>query len=156
MDSEAAIDNLNGLVHINKDAESGFLTAAANVKNSELESLFTGYAAQHAKFAGELQSEIERLGGSASDSGSLGGALHRGWLDLKSTLSNHSAAGMLAACESAEESAQIAYNAASHATPTGQPHALIEKHKQQIQGIRTRLVRLVKETEDGIDFQKNE
>ncbi len=156
MDRNATIDNLNRLVHVNKEAETGFLTAAENVKNSELETLFTGYANQHAKFAAELQSEIERPGGSRSDSGTPAGALHRGWVDLKSTLSSHSAAGILAACKSVEESAQIAYTDAADINPSGQTHTLIEKHAQQIKGFRTRLARLVGESKDGLEFQKNE
>ena len=48
------VDQLNQLVQINKDAEAGFRNAAEHVKNSELDTLFTGYAKQHAKFATEL------------------------------------------------------------------------------------------------------
>ncbi|HEX3685320.1 MAG TPA: PA2169 family four-helix-bundle protein [Bryobacteraceae bacterium] len=147
---------LNHLVQINKDAEAGFLTAAQNIQNSELESLFASYAKQHAKFAAELQDEIERRGGTYSDSGTVGGALHRGWLDLKSTLSGHSAGAILASCDSGEESAEAAYSRAADAHPSGQTNALIEKHLRQIQQFRTHLCRLIGETKDGIDFQKNE
>ncbi|MDQ2774473.1 MAG: PA2169 family four-helix-bundle protein [Acidobacteriota bacterium] len=150
------IDQLNHLVHINKDAEAGLHTAAENVKNSELETVFGGYAKQHAKFAAELQQEIKRLGGTVSDSGTLGGAMHRAWMDLTSALSGHSAASMLTACENGENSAEIAYHDASDLKPTGQTHTLIEKHRQQIIGFRTRLARLVQETKDGVDFQKND
>jgi uncharacterized protein (TIGR02284 family) len=34
------IDQLNRLIAVNKDAEGGFLAAAENVQNSELETLF--------------------------------------------------------------------------------------------------------------------
>ncbi len=150
------IDQLNLLVRVNKDAEAGFHSAAENVKNSELETLLTGYAKQHAKFARELQEEIEHLGGDTSDSGSFGGALHRGWMDLKSAISGHSAAAMLTSCESGEESAESAYLDAADSNPTGRAHALIDKHVAQIKAFRTRLARLVGETKDGVEFQKNE
>lgn len=150
------IDQLNVLVHINKDAEAGFRTAAQNVKNSELETLLTGYAKQHAKFASELQGEIKHLGGDTSDSGTFGGTLHRGWMDLKSAVSGHSAAAMLTSCESGEESAESAYLDAVDANPTGRTHVLIDKHLGQIKAFRTRLGRLVGETKDGIEFQENE
>ena len=154
--NDETLDHLNHLVQINKDAEAGFRTAAENIRNSELETLFNGYAKQHANFAAELQQEIKRLGGTFSDSGTLGGALHRGWLDLKSTLSGHSAAAILASCETGEESAEAAYSRAADANPSGQVHTLIDKHWQQIQGFHTHLCRLIGETKDGIDFQKNE
>lgn len=150
------IDHLNHLIEINRDAEAGFRTAAENVRNSELETIFTGYAKQHAKFAAELQQEIERLGGNYTESGTAGGAMHRGWMDLKSALTGHSAAPMLASCESGEQSAEVAYAEAADANPTGQTRTLIEKHHQQIKEFHTRLCRLVSETKDGVDFQTNE
>ncbi len=156
MPDNDAIDQLDHLIQINKDAETGFLTAAENIRNSELETLFTGYAKHHARFAAELKQEVERRGRAPSDSGTLGGALHRGWIDLKSTLSGHSASAILASCESGEESAEAAYERAADAHPSGQLNTLIEKHHQQIQQIRTRLCRLIGETKDGVEFPKNE
>ena len=150
------IDQLNHLLRINKDAEAGFQAAAEKTNNTELETLFGGYAKQHAKFADDLRGEIERLGGKFTDSETFGGALRRGFTDLRSTLSGHSAAVMLASCERAEESAEIAYDEAADQKPTGQTRTLIEKQRQQIKEFRTRLARLVGETKDGVDFQKNE
>jgi uncharacterized protein (TIGR02284 family) len=155
MDHDSLIDQLNQLVHINRDAEAGFLAAAENVKNSELETLFSGYARQHGKFLVELQQEITRLDGSFSESGTFGGALHRGWMDLKSTLSGRSAASLLKSCENGERSAEVAYSEAAKLESRGQTHTLIEKHWEQIKGFLTRLARLVGETKDGLDFQDN-
>ncbi len=156
MAHDKTIERLNHLIHINKDAEAGFRTAAEQTENSELETLFDGYTKQHAKFAVELQQEIERLGGTFSDSGTFGGTLHRGFMDVKSALSGHSAKGILASCESGEESAESAYIDAENANPSGQTHTLIEKQRNQIKEFRTRLTRLVGEIKDGVEFQKNE
>src|SRR4051812_27339439 len=87
MDNDRTTDELNHLIEINKNAEMALNTAAENVKNSELESLFSSFAKQHAKFATELEAEVHRLGGNASHSGTLGGLVHRGWMDLKSAVS---------------------------------------------------------------------
>lgn len=154
MDHDETIDQLNHLVNTNREAESGLRDAAERVDNSELESLFNGYAKQHARFEAELLEEIKRLGGLTSNAKTTGGALRKGWLDLKSALSGHSAGAILASCESGEESAEIAYNDAVLANRSGQTHTLIDKHLQQIKGFHTRLCRLVGETEDGVDFQK--
>ena len=150
------IEQLNRLIRVNRDAEEGLRAAAESVKNSELESLFGGYAKQHAKFEIELQEEVKRLGGAFSESGTMGGAIHRGWMNLKSTLSGDSAAAILRSCEGDEESAEIAYTDATDRNQTGQTHTLIEKQRQQIKEFRTRLARLVGETKDGLEFQKNE
>lgn len=150
------IDDLNHLIEINRDAEAGFRTAAENIRNTELETLFGNYSGQHAKFVAELQREIERLGGNYTESGTVGGALHRGWMDLKSAVSGHSSAAMLTSCQSGEESAVAAYDRATDANPTGQTHTLLTKHRQQIDEFCTRLTRLVKETKDGVEFPANE
>jgi uncharacterized protein (TIGR02284 family) len=156
MQNNKVLEHLTRLVEINKDAEAGFLNAAENVKNSELESQFAGYAKQHAKFAAELQSEVERLGGDPPDSGTVGGAIHRGWMDVKSALTGHSAAAILGACENGEQSAQAAYADAEGDISGGQTFTLLTKQQQQITAFRTRLARLVDEMKDGVDFQKNE
>ncbi len=150
------VDDLNHLIKINKDAEAGFRTAVANVKNTELETLFGGYATQHRKFVAELQQEIERLGGTYAESGTAGGALHRGWMDLKSAISGDSAAAMLTSCQTGEESAAAAYEDASDANPSGQTHSLLENHRRQIQEFCVRLTRLVQETKNGLEFPANE
>lgn len=156
MGNDSSSEHLNHLIEVNKDAEAGFRTAAENVRNSEIETLFSGYASRHAQFVTDLCAEIERLGGCPSDSGTFGAALHRGWLDIKSSLSGHSVGSMLAACENGEQSAEAAYLDAADAITTGQTHTLIEKHCEQIKGFRTRLIRLVGEVKDGVEFQKNE
>lgn len=156
MTNDNIIDELNRLIDANKNAEEGLRGASETVKNSELETLFGGYAKQHARFADELQDEVRRLGGTASTSGTIGGVVHRGWMDVKAALTGGSAASILKSCESGEESAEIAYTDALDANITGQTHTLISKQAQQIKGFRTHLTRLVGETKDGIDFQKNE
>jgi uncharacterized protein (TIGR02284 family) len=155
MDNNRTIDQLNHLTEVNQDADAGFRTAAENVRNSEIQTLFTNYAKNHARFYAELQAEIERLGGSSSHSGTLGGALHRGWLDVKSALSGHSVGSMLTACQTAEQSAESAYLDVIGTNPTGQTHSLLRKHCEEIKGFRTRLARLAGELKDGIEFQEN-
>lgn len=155
-DNNKLLDHLNHLVLINKDAEEGFLNAAKNVKNSELESQFTDYARQHARFAAELQAEIERLGANPPDRGTAGGALHRGWMDLKSALTGNSAEAMLSSCESGEDSALAAYDQAEADIGTGRTFTLMQKQREQVTAFKTRLGRLIDQAKNGIEFPKNE
>jgi uncharacterized protein (TIGR02284 family) len=156
MDDNDVLDYLNHLIEINKDAEAGLLNAAENVRNSELETTLTGYAKQHARFAAELQSEVQRLGGKPERSGTAGGAVHRGWIDLKAAITGHSPKPILSACESGEDSALAAYADAEADIPTGQTFSLLQKQREQITAFKTRLWRLVGEIKDGVEFQKNE
>lgn len=154
------VEHLSHLVNVNRDAEAGFREAAETVQNSELETLFSGYASRHAGFATELDTEIRRLGGGSeaesTHSGGVGSAIQRGWLELKSALTGHSPASMISACEQGEESAYVAYLDATDAIGGGQIHTLIQKQADQVKEFRTRLTRLVGEAKDGVDFQKNE
>lgn len=156
MDTSKVLDHLNHLIEINKDAEAGFLNAAENLKNSELESTVAGYAKQHAKFVSELQSQVDRLGGKPEQSGTTGGALHRGWIDLKAAVTGHSPKPILTACESGEDSALAAYADAEADISTGQTFSLLQKQREQITAFKTRLGRLIGEIKDGVEFPKNE
>lgn len=155
MTQDEITDRLNELIQVCRDGERGFETAANDVQNSELETMFRGYAKQRAGFARELQAEVERLGGKPSDSAHAGSVVHRAWMNVKSSLSGGDPATLIAACESGEDSALAAYDQAAHAVLTGSPSSLIEKQFQQIKEAHTRISRLKHEMEDGTRFPKN-
>ena len=119
-ENDKRLDDLVHLVEMNKNSEAGFLNAAKNIKNSELESHFTDYARQHARFAAEIQREIAKLGGNPPEHGTASGAVHRGWMDLKSALTGNSARGILSSCESGEDSVLAAYDQAKVEISSGQ------------------------------------
>jgi uncharacterized protein (TIGR02284 family) len=80
------VSTLNDLIETLKDGKAGFETAAADVKDANVKSVFTELAQQRARFAGELQAEVKRLGGEPETAGSTAGAAHRGWMNLKNAL----------------------------------------------------------------------
>src|SRR5450755_4011300 len=132
MTNEETIDHLNELVRVTKDGEEGYRTAAGDVKNTELETLFLETSKQRAGFARELQTEIERLGGSPADSGTLSAALHRGWMDLKAGLTGGGSGAIVAACETGDDSAQAAFERVVNAGPSGKTLAIVEKQWRSI------------------------
>ncbi len=156
MTQDETIDQLNELIEVSKDGEEGFQTAAENIRNTELETMFRGYAKQRADFARELRTEVDRLGGSPRESGNLGAAVHRGWMNLRSALSGGEPGSLVAACESGEDSALAAYDRAARTNMTGRSRSLIEKQLQQVRETHTRLARLKSELADGTRFPKNE
>lgn len=153
---EDTVEMLNDLIQTCQEGEQGYRTAADDVQNSELETMFRGYAKQRGNFVRELQAEVERLGGKPSESESLGAALHRGWMNVKSTLSGGDIGGIIAACESGEDSALAAYDRAARTDVTGKTRTLIDKQFQQVKEVHTRLHRLKEEIKDGTRFPKNE
>lgn len=102
-------DNLNRLVAICKDGEAGFRCASKEVKDIELKEVFTRLARQRAEFASEIQLCVRNLGCEAGDSTTLTGALHRGWMSLKSDVVKNDAHAVLAECERGEDEAVAAY-----------------------------------------------
>jgi uncharacterized protein (TIGR02284 family) len=106
MNQKEITSTINGLIETLKDGEKGFKEAADAVRDPELKSLFTGYSTQRHRFASELQSELRTLGeGEPETGGSAAGAMHRGWIDLKSTISSNEQGAVLAECERGEDSA---------------------------------------------------
>ena len=104
---------LNDLIETLKDGQQGFREAAEDVTSSDLKSLFSEYSLQRSKFAGELQSLARSLGEKEPEStGSVSGALHRGWINLKSALSTKDEHAILAECERGEDSAVAEYKKA--------------------------------------------
>jgi uncharacterized protein (TIGR02284 family) len=81
-----AVSTLNGLIETLKDGKTGFETAAGDVRDARVKTVFQELARQRAQFAGELQAEVKRIGGDPEKTGSTAAALHRGWINLKSAL----------------------------------------------------------------------
>lgn len=108
-DNDNVISTLNGLIETCRDGQNGFQTAAEGITNSELKTLFHGYSQQRAQFVGELQTEVRRLGGDPENMGSVAATLHRGWINIKSTVTGKDDSAIIAECERGEDSAVSAY-----------------------------------------------
>jgi uncharacterized protein (TIGR02284 family) len=149
------IDHLNGLIEACKDGESGYRQAAEAVRNTELETIFNDYSKQRAEFARQLQAEVERLGGSPGDSGSVGGAVFRGWMGIKSALTSGDGTAILASCETGEDSAEATFEKVVNMDISGHPKVLVEAQWKKIKEAHARVLRL-KEEMSGAHFQKND
>ena len=100
------ISTINNLIATLKDGEKGFKEAADSVEDPQLKSLFTGYSEQRARFASELQTQAGSVGEAEPETaGSAAGAMHRGWINLKSAITSKDPAAILAECERGEDSA---------------------------------------------------
>jgi uncharacterized protein (TIGR02284 family) len=122
-----ALTVLNQLIETCKDGEEGYRTAARCVANSDLKVLFTSYAEQRAQFAAELQAEVRRLGGDPEKSGSLVGALHRGWTNLKSSVGGADEAAIVAECERGDDMARKSYEEALGQSLPADVHAIVSR-----------------------------
>jgi len=97
---------IDDLIETLKDGQEGFKQAAAGVKDPQLKAVFDEYSRQRARFAVELRSKAQSADERESEiSGSAAGALHRGWINLKSALTRGDDHAILAECERGEDSA---------------------------------------------------
>jgi len=99
-----AVSTLNNLIETLKDGKNGFESAAQDVKDSRVKTVFLECAQERARLAGELQAEVRRLGGDPETSGSVSAAVHRGWINLKNALGG----GEKAILEEAERGEDVA------------------------------------------------
>jgi uncharacterized protein (TIGR02284 family) len=145
LNTEKTISVLNDLIETCKDGEYGFNACAEHAKNADLQQVFTARAAECLKGAQELQAAVRQLGGDADDGGSASGALHRGWVAVKGTLSGYSEKSMLEECERGEDAALARYREAlkeelppSARTVVERQYEGVKRNHDQIRTLRDR------------------
>ena len=123
---------LNDLVETSKDGEKGFLKAAEDTRDPSLKQLFQGRAEDCGRGARELQDLVQRLGGKPETGGTVGGALHRGWVDVKSAVTGRDDHGILAECERGEDVAKKNYRDALDKDLPADVRAIVERQYQGV------------------------
>ena len=83
------IDLLKDLVECCKDGEYGFRECAEQAKREDLKSTFLQRADDCRRGAQELNECLRRYGAAPEDGGSALGAMHRGWVSIKSKLTTY-------------------------------------------------------------------
>lgn len=149
LDSDATISTLNNLIETCKDGQNGFQTASEGVKNGELKKLFLGYSQQRSQFAGELQNEVQRLGGDPEKTGSVAATLHRGWMNIKSTVTGEDEGAIIAECERGEDSAVRNYKDALAQDLPENIRAIVQSQYAQVQEAHDRVRSLEKASSAG-------
>jgi len=127
MTRDEVISTLNDLIETSKDGENGFMTCAGDVERVELKRLFQKAAMHCAEAARELQTQVERLGGTAERSGSLVGSAHRRWVDIRSAITGKDEAQVLAECERGEDVAKASYENALRKDLPAEIRAIVER-----------------------------
>jgi uncharacterized protein (TIGR02284 family) len=112
MDENKAISVIENLIETCKDGQKGYQDAASHVKRSDLKTYFNEQSLERARFAGELEAELIRLGKPDKKvSGSVSGTLRRAWIDTKVSLGGGDKT-ILESVEAGEDNAKEAYQKA--------------------------------------------
>ena len=134
------ISVLDELIETLKDGQEGFKQAAEAVKDAQLKSLFSEYSQQRARFARALQNEVRDLGQTEpEDSSSTAGALHRGWINLKSALTGGNDHAILAECERGEDSAVEEYKKALNDDLSPSLYELVSRQYTDVKAAHDRI-----------------
>jgi uncharacterized protein (TIGR02284 family) len=104
------------LIQTAKDGQEGYAKGADKLADSnapDLAATFREYSEQRAKFVTELQGLAQSYGDDIDKSGSVAGAVHRGWMAVKDALAgSDDPGGVLDAAEQGEDHAVNEYKKA--------------------------------------------
>jgi len=142
--NKTAISTLNTLIETCEDGAQGFQTAAEGLQASATKALFSQYARERAKCAEELRAEVRRLGGNPEDGGSVTGALHRGWMNIKSAIAGKSDAAIIAEAERGEDVAVETYQKAIQSDLPPDVQSKVQRQFTQVKATHDRVRALEK------------
>lgn len=114
MAENETVDVLQELIETCRDGEHGFRQAAEKLTDPEIKNFFIQQSGERARFARELEDQVRAFGGEVEpyeQEGSVAGAVHRGWINLKAELGGGDGA-ILGAAETGEDEAKETYEEA--------------------------------------------
>jgi uncharacterized protein (TIGR02284 family) len=123
---------LNELIETSKDGQQGFALAAKDSKDPRLAQFFREGEQSCRVAAEELQNEVSSLGEKPEDSGSAKGAMHRGWVSLKTAATSRDDKAILEECERGEDYAKSKY---AEALKMDLPSPIRNLVQKQYQGV---------------------
>lgn len=132
-DRDDVIDVLQELVECCKDGEYGFRECAEQAKREDLKSLFLQRADDCRRGAQELNALVRQCGGTPEDGGSAMGAMHRGWVSIKSKLTGYDDKAVLEEAERGEDNAKARYAKALEKNLPADIRAVVERQMQGVQ-----------------------
>lgn len=84
--NDTQIKTLNSLIETTLDSAHGYKEAAEDAKKPQFKSLFEQRSMRRKQLTAELQAQVRTLGGTPEDDGTILGAAHRVFLNLKNSL----------------------------------------------------------------------
>ncbi|WP_299250279.1 PA2169 family four-helix-bundle protein [uncultured Lacinutrix sp.] len=92
------VNSLQDLLQKNYDAEAGYKQVMQKAQSEPLKNWLQQKALQRNTFATELDFQIRKHNAEPKASGTLKGDLHRGWINVKSTLTSNTDEALMEEC----------------------------------------------------------
>jgi uncharacterized protein (TIGR02284 family) len=128
-----AVDVLKDLVECCKDGEYGFRECAEQASREDLKSMFRQRAEDCRRGADELNQLLRQCGEDMKDDGSTLGAMHRGWVSIKSKLTSYDDKAVLEEAERGEDNAKARYMKALQKNLPAHIRTVVERQYQGVQ-----------------------
>lgn len=132
MSPEDITDVLNDLIETSRDGQYGFELSAEHATSLDVKNLFTDRARQCQAAVDELQIEVLQYGEKPETSGSVSGAMHRGWVAVRSKLTGYTDLAMLEECERGEDVAKARYRKALEKALPEPVRSIVERQYQGV------------------------
>jgi uncharacterized protein (TIGR02284 family) len=135
-DADEVCDVLNDLIEITRDGEEGFSHGAQYINDRALRDEFNQFSRERAQFVSELQRLERNYGKRDVDyNGSISGAFHRAWMDIRTIVTERDDQAILEEAERGEDAAVETYRKAlSHEPPLpASVHAIVQVLANKIQ-----------------------
>ena len=101
------------VIKVLNDGQKGFADIGEHLKDETLKRYFLAESLKRANFRAELENELHRAGvADVKEGGTVSGAVHRVWRDLKAHLGGGSDHQLLATAEQGEDVAKKTYKEA--------------------------------------------
>ncbi|WP_051360057.1 ferritin-like domain-containing protein [Adhaeribacter aquaticus] len=145
-----AIKAITDLLETAKDGMKGYETAAESVENPQVKAELSRLSQQRAAFVNELESCANQFGFSANQNTTVesvamdaAGAVHRGWINLKSAITGNSSQAILSECENGDAAALKTYEEAlSNTSLPTEVRNVVEKQHSEILEAKNRVTML--------------
>lgn len=124
------------LIETLEDGKDGFARAADKLADSdqpELSTRMRTFSEQRAGFSAELEQMAAAYGDDIDEDGSVGGAVHRGWMAVKDAISGSDPSGVLAAAEQGEDHAVSEYQDALEKDISPELRSVVERQFAAVQ-----------------------
>jgi len=127
------VSTLNTLIKTTIDSVKGFEESAADIDDGQFGTIFREFAQDRRRVVETLQQEVRRLGEEPEDDGSVAGAAHRAFVNLKQAVAQRDDKAIVEEVERGEDYLKEKYEAAlSEESLSGQVRAAIEQAYQSV------------------------
>ncbi len=139
MTNDETLKILDDLIQTARDGSEGYRLSADAVEDADLSAIFSTFSSQRDAFVSELQGLATGFGGDPTDSSTVAGTLHRGWINLTHAISSNDRAAVLAECQRGDEHAVESYE---DAIGTPLPESVQQILRLQLTSIREALEKI--------------